>query len=133
VAKYLKQHSILRGTPGHVTTGIHLEIHKFETKHFGVISRTNIQLNDYVSKTVFVSITQRLITAVCRVLARLIARKYQQNQIIFSSFNNDITNDSKQSVCVCVCVTAERFRFVFNGDYTSTYTFKQSRISTFTA
>jgi len=37
-------------------------------------------------------------------MARLIARKDQQNQIIFSSFNNDITNDSKQSVCVFVCV-----------------------------
>jgi len=74
-ATYFKQHSTLYDTPGvfaycpgHLTTGIHLEIHTFETKRFGVISRTSIQLNDEVSKTVFASITQRLIiTAVCRV------------------------------------------------------------------
>jgi hypothetical protein len=102
-AQYIIRHAWCFYCQGHLTTGIHLEIHKFETKHFGVIRRANIQLNDDVSKTVFASITQRLIiTAVYRVLAWLIARKDQQYQSIFSSFNNDITNDGMQCVCVCL-------------------------------
>ena len=55
--QYIIRHARCFYCPGHLTTGIHLEIHKFETKNFTVISRTNIQLNYDVPKTVFVSIT----------------------------------------------------------------------------
>ena len=103
-AQYIIRHAWCFYCPGHLTRGIHLEIHKFETKYYGLISRTIIQLNDDVSKTVFASITQRLIiTAVCRVLARLIARKDQQNQM-YVAVSTMIVLMTASSLCVCVCV-----------------------------